>query len=458
MARDTPRPAIPGPRGLEMWRQALALSRDPLTMYQRCRERYGDIVLFPGLTGEPWAFIAHPDMVARVHQRNHRDYGRGSLSQPFAMFLGNGLLTSERATWAVRRRLMAPAFRADYRGGYVAAVTAAETTRLLDKWEAHAPATFDICDDLERLTFRIVLSGLFSVELAGTEDNVLQQLTGALRYVSAESFRMYPLPSMLTRWRRARFAADIRCLDEAVAEIVNRRIAAGGGCGDLLDILIQADLDLHEVRDEILTMLHAGQHTVASSIAFALYLLSVHEATAERVHAELAPLQGQPPGANDAAALPYLRQVLFEAMRLYPAAWGGVREALDDDELGGYHIPAGMPIVFSQYVTHRHPEFWPEPDEFRPERFAAERARSQHRYAYFPFGGGPHLCIGQDMGLLELTIVVAMIVQRFRLRLASGARVRPKALLDLVPAHGVPLELTARSRPARIGVPEEAQA
>jgi cytochrome P450 len=447
MDTDAATAKIPGPRGPEMWRLLLALSRDPLSMYARCRDRYGDVILFRGLTGDPWVFIAHPDTVARVHQRNHRNYGRGSLSQPFALFLGDGLLTSERETWSVRRRLAAPAFRPDYREGGVAAVTRDQTALMLNRWQARTPAVLDVCADLERLTFRIVLSGLFSIEVPGSEDKALRQLTDALAFVSAESFRMYPLPAWLTARSRAKFAADIRGLDQVVSAAVERRVAEGSHRGDLLDILIEADLGPRAVRDELLTMLHAGQHTVASSIAFTLYLLAVHGQVAERVREELTVLDGQLPGPDDLDRLPYLRQVVSETLRLYPAAWGGVREALGDDELGGYRIPAGMPIVFSQYVTHRHPKFWPEPDVFRPERFAGPDVRTRHRYAYFPFGGGPHLCIGQDMGLVELTIVVAMIVQRFRFALAPGARVTPRALLDLVPAHGVSLELTSLRQP-----------
>lgn len=434
MSSSTTEP-IPGPRGAEMWRLLLALNRDPLSMYLRARDRYGDIIRFHELTGAPWVFVAHPDMVARVHQRNHRNYGRGALSQPFSLFLGDGLLTSERDTWTVRRRLMAPHFRADHQDPTVAAVRT-ETERMLTGWSERAGQTFDICPDLERLTFRIVLSGLFGIDLAQREDPVLRQLTDALVFVSGESFRMYPLPALLTARRRAKFAADIAALDAVVTDAVRRRVAEGHDRGDLLDTLIAADLGPKAVRDELLTMLHAGQHTVASSIAFTLHLLSVHEGAAVRVHEELVP---------DLTPQPYLRQVLQETMRLYPAAWGGVREALGDDELGGHHIPAGTPIVFSQYVTHRHPEFWPQPEQFRPSRFDDDQVRDRHRYAYFPFGGGPHLCIGQDMAFVEVAMVVAMVLARFRLRPGGNADVRPKALLDLVPATGVPLRLTARS-------------
>ncbi|WP_165960292.1 cytochrome P450 [Actinocrispum wychmicini] len=443
MSTVADRSTIPGPRGLEMWRLLLSLRRDPLTTYLGSHAKYGDIIRFHEPTGAPWVFIAHPDMVAHIHQRNHRNYGRGSLSQPFALFLGDGLLTSERETWSVRRRLMAPHFRADHQDDSVKA-TRTETSRLLDLWASRADTAFDVCHDLERLTFRIVLSGLFGMDLGAGEDPALRQLTNALTFVSAESFRMYPLPAVVTARRRARFAADIRALDAVVTTAVERRIAEGHDRGDLLDTLIAADLGPRVVRDELLTMLHAGQHTVASSIAFTLYLLSTHQDIQDQVHAELARLGGRPPGPDDLSALPFLHQVFYEVMRLYPPAWGGVREALDDDELGGHPIPAGTPLVFSQYVTHRHPEFWPEANKFEPGRFTEDASKARHRYAYFPFGGGPHLCIGQDMALVELSTVVAMVVQRFRLSLAPGATVKPKALLDLVPANGVPLVLRPR--------------
>lgn len=441
--------AIPGPRGLQMWPVLLRLRRDPIGVYRRSRDRYGDIVRFREPSGASWVFVAHPDAVATVHQRNHRNYSRGKLNEPFTRLLGDGLLTSERETWSVHRRVLAPPFRRD-RQHELAEVVRELTDEMLAGWRDRAGRgrPFDVCPDLERLTFRTVLRAMFAIDLGDREEPVLRHLTDALAYVSGESFRMYPVPAWLTARRRARFDADVAALDREVETILASRRAdpgsaepAGSDRGAVLRALVAADLPARALRDELLTMLHAGQHTVATAISFALYLLAVHPWAADRVRAELVPLAGRPPALEDLAALPYLRRVLYETMRLYPPAWGGVRETIDEDELSGYRIPGGTPIVFSQYVTHRHPRFWPDPDRFDPDRFTEERIRDRPRYAYFPFGGGPHLCIGEEPAMVELAIVVAMVVQRFRIRLAPGARVVPLALLDLVPANGVPLIL-----------------
>jgi enediyne biosynthesis protein E7 len=430
---------IPGPTPTQMMRLIVDLQRDPLTAYTRVRERYGDVVRMSGLNGQAWVFIAAPDSVAHVLQRNHTNYRRGALNRPFTKFLGAGLLTSEKAVWSVHRRIMSPYFRAEFQEDFVTEVWSA-CGQMLDGWQPAAAdgRVVNVCADLERLTLRTVLRGLFGIRLGSDDKPVLRALDNALTYVSRESFRMYPLPSWLNARARWRFDAEIGVLDEVLGRaIADRR--AGARRGDLLDALIEANLDERALRDEVVTMVHAGQHTVASGIAFALYLLAQNPVVEECLRAELDPLGGRAPGAADLAALPYLGQVVNETMRLYPPAWGGVRESIAGDELGGYPIPADTAVVFSQYVTHRHPDIWPSPGAFDPDRFAEKKVRDLPRFAYFPFGGGPHLCVGQPQALIELSIVVAMVLQRYRLSLPPGVTVAPRALLDMVPAGGVPM-------------------
>ncbi|MEV4315552.1 cytochrome P450 [Actinocrispum sp. NPDC049592] len=432
-----PLDAIPGPRGPAIWRVLLGLQRDPAGTYLRNHAKFGDVIRFRELGGGSWIFVAHPDAVAQVHQANHRNYGRGRLNVPFARLLGDGLLTSERESWTVHRRTLAPAFRSEHQsefGGTVQSVT----EEMLTAWQARLGQPFDVCHDLERLTFRVVLRGMFDLNLGAEEEPVLRHLTEALAYVSGQSFRMYPVPAWLLARGQARFEAHVAALDRAVERATSTRRTAGRG--RVMQALLESGLPARAVRDELLTMLHAGQHTVASSIAFALYLIATHPEADARVRAELAPLAGRPPTVDDLVSLPCLRNVLSETMRLYPPAWGGVRETLGPDTLCGYDVPAGTAVVFSQYVTHRHPEFWPDAERFDPDRFTEARSAGRPRYAYFPFGGGPHLCIGQDPARIELAIVVAMVLQRFRLRMAPGAKVVPRALLDLVP-NGVPMVL-----------------
>ena len=437
-SHHSPLDSIPGPRGPRMWWLLLQFQRDPLKVYRSSHAQYGDVIRFRDLTGGSWVFLGHPDAIARIHQVNHRNYGRGSLNKPFAMLLADGLLTSEKEVWSVHRRVLGPCFRRDLQERFAATVQAA-TREMLDGWVPRADTgrTVDIYPDLGRLTFRTVLRGICDLDLGADEETMLRHLTSALEFVSAESFRLYPMPSWL-RWRALRrFRTDLAELDRIAA--AGARRTAQARPGSILRALADAGLDAAAMRDELLTFLHAGQHTVASAISFALCLLAAHPDVEERVREELVVLDGQPPGVPELDQLVYLRRVLHEAMRLYPPAWGGVREALADDELQGYRIPAGTAVVFSQYVTHRHPEFWPAPDRFDPDRFTDEQVRIRPRYAYFPFGGGPHLCIGQEPAMVELSIVVAMLLQRYRLRLAPGAKVIPRALLDLVPASGVPM-------------------
>ncbi|MEV0764775.1 cytochrome P450 [Nocardia sp. NPDC050435] len=437
--------AIPGPRGPAMWRVLAGLQRDPVGTYLRNHAKYGDVIRFRELGGASWLFVAHPDAVARVHQGNHPNYGRGRLNVPFAKLLGNGLLTSERDTWTAHRRTLAPPFRAEHQHDFGDTVRTV-TDSMLTRWHTRIGQAFDICHDLERLTFRVVSRGMFDLDLGAEEEPVLWHLTEALAYVSGQSFRMYPLPAWLQARGQARFEVHVAALDRAVERATSGQRGGVPGRGRVMQALLESDLPPRAVRDELLTMLHAGQHTVASSIAFALYLIATHPEVDARLRAELAGLGGRAPGVDDVAGLPYLRNVLSETIRLYPPAWGGVRESLGEDKLGGYSVPAGTAVVFSQYVTHRHPVFWPDAERFDPDRFTEAQSATRPRFAYFPYGGGPHLCIGQNPAQLELAIVVAMVLQRYRLRMAPGARVVPRALLDLVPnAVPVVLELAERA-------------
>jgi cytochrome P450 len=433
-----PDTAIPTPGRVAMYRLLVDFHRDPLRMYCRARNRYGDVMLLRDLRGRPWVFVAHPDDIERIHQSNHRNYGRGRLNEPFTMFLGAGLLTSEPEVWRGHRQVMTPYFRQDHKQRFVEAVHD-HVTRVLDGWEPRAAAgeAFDVTEELAQLTFRIVMDGMFGFDWGPEEREILRELDAALHYVSRATFRMISPPAWMPSPAGRRFGRSIRTLDRAVLQAIAVRRADGDGRADLLDALIGADLPDDAIRDEVLTMLHAGQHTVASGLSFALHLLSAHPVVEAELRDEIARLDGRPPALSDLPDLPYLRMVLHETLRLFPPAWGGVREPLGDDVLGGCAIRTGTPVVFSQFVTQRHPDFWPEPYRFDPTRFTEGRVRERPKYAYFPFGGGPHLCIGHELAMAEMSIVLVMLLTRYRLRAAVGHEVTPVALLDLVPRHGV---------------------
>jgi cytochrome P450 len=194
------------------------------------------------------------------------------------------------------------------------------------------------------------------------------------------------------------------------------------------------------MRDEIVTILLAGHETTASTLSWTWYLLSRHPEAAAAMHAEAVTVLGdRRPSHEDLARLPYTTMVIEEAMRLYPPVWGLTRKAVGADEVGGYLVPAGADVMISPYTLHRHPGFWPEPDRFRPERFEASTRATAHRYAYIPFGAGPRVCVGSHLGMMEATLIAAMVARDFRFELARSTDPEPEAMLSLRPRGGLPV-------------------
>jgi cytochrome P450 len=197
-----------------------------------------------------------------------------------------------------------------------------------------------------------------------------------------------------------------------------------------------------QVRDEVMTLLLAGHETTATALTWTWYLLSQHPEVEDRLHTELHEvLAGQPPAVEHLPRLPYTRMILDETLRLYPPTFSLSRKALVDDEIGGYALPAKSTILLCPYTTHRHPAFWENPGVFDPERFHPERAAGRPHFAYFPFGGGPRQCIGNQFALMEAQLILATVAQRYRLRLVSGHRVVPEVVLTIRPRHGLPVTL-----------------
>jgi cytochrome P450 len=215
--------------------------------------------------------------------------------------------------------------------------------------------------------------------------------------------------------------------------------------GDLLSLLLAArDEDTGEamsdkqVRDEALTLILAGHETTANALAWTWYLLSQNPEVEQKLHAELAAvLDGRAPTVADLPNLRYTSMVIDESMRLYPPAWSVGRSPIADDEILGFQIPKGSSLMLSQWLTHRHPDFWENPERFDPDRFSPERSANRPRYAYFPFGGGPRQCIGNVFALTEANLILAAVAQKFRLRMVPGHRVELQPLVTLRPRYGL---------------------
>ncbi|HEX6903898.1 MAG TPA: cytochrome P450 [Thermoanaerobaculia bacterium] len=424
-----------------------ALRRDPLGFLERVAARHGDLA---HLRVGPYRllFINHPDLLHEVLVAKHESFAKGRALDQARDVFGQGLLTSEGEFHRKQRRLIQPAFHRRRIEAYAEAM-AADAEAAASKWR-HGE-TVDIAQEMMRLTLRIVARCLFSVDVEEDEAReVGQALDDLIAAFSvsvplARVLRKLPLPSV----RRARRAVET--LDALVYRLIAERRRAGGGGEDLLSLLLDArdeeggGMDDRQVRDEIMTLFLAGHETTANALSWSWYLLAGHREAEARFHAEIdAVLGDRLPGAADVPSLPAVRQVLAESMRLYPPAWAISRRVVEPVTIGGYPLPAGSGVLASQWIAHRDPRFFADPLSFRPERWTEDFEASLPKLAYFPFGGGPRLCIGMGFAWMEGILLLATIGRRWRMRLVPGHPVEPSPRITLRPKHGVRVMLERR--------------
>lgn len=431
------RQLVPLPYGF-----VLESRRDPLGFLRRSADRYGDV--FRTQVG-PMVIhlLSHPDHVKHVLQDRHKNYPRGWHYRFTKLVIGNGLVATEGEVWRKQRRLLQGAFQSQRVASFAPAMVDA-TSAMLDRWQVGQ--VFDAHQEMVGLTLQIVGKTLLGVELGGHADQIGPAVTEALAYLDYRMNTLLAMPLAVPTPRNVRFRRARRVIDELIFEIIRER-RRRPATNDMLSMLLAVrdeetgvGMSDQEVRDQVITFIGAGHETTAVSLTWTLYLLSQHPVWEARLRDEVEEvLSGRCPTAEDLPRLQLVRRAVEESMRLYPPVFGVVRGVVEDDLIGGYRIPARTSVVISQHVTHRHPAFWEEPDRFDPDRFLPERSAGRPRFAYFPFLGGPHHCIGAEFAMMETVLIVAMILQRFRLRLAPGAIVEPLPLLTQRPKNGLPM-------------------
>ncbi len=434
----------------------LPVRNDLLNFYTRMFRELGDIIRFRGLPGLYWHLVLHPAYVEHVLVRNQHNYCKGKVFDgPVGLITGNGLLTSDGDFWRRQRKLMQPSFHRQALSSF-AATMVAETEAYFEQWDTRARQSeaFDVAQDMAFLTLNIAGLTLFSTPVDEKADAFGQSLRVAFDFVGFKMRPTLPVPLWVPTPSNLRFKAARRRLDAVVYQIIERRRKTLNPAPDLLSMLMAArDEETGEamsdvqLRDEVITLLLAGHETTAITLTWALYVLTREPAVEARLHEEVTSvLRGAAPTVEDIRRLPYTRMVIEETMRLYPPAWGLPREAIHEDEIGGYHIPARSLVALNQFLTHRHPDFWEDPERFDPERFTPERSSGRPSFAYFPFGGGQRVCIGSQFALMEATLVLAMIVQRYRVRLVPGHPIEFDTMFTLRPKYGVRVTFERRGQ------------
>lgn len=442
LSRSGQKPLPPRPRGLPLVGNAIELFRRPLATVVGARQRLGDTVRF---TAGPYDFVTihRPDDIRHVLVTNHKSYAKSRNYDGLRMVLGNGLVTSDGEFWRRQRKLAQPAFHREKLSAFAQTMVDC-TTDWLDDLEGRATnRPVDIHHEMMQLTFRIVGLTLFSMEL-GSHDEVGPAITVALDHANAQVEHLYMIPTWVPTPANFRFRKALRKLDALVMQIISKR-RAGEDKPDLLSMLMAATDETgtermtdRQLRDEVLTLALAGHETTANALSWTWYLLSKHPDVERRLFQEVQEVLGdRPPRLEDFKALEYTNRVVQESMRLYPPAWMFERQAIADDEIGDYRIPKGTIIGICPWSVHRHPELWPNPEGFDPDRFLPERSENRPRYAYIPFGGGPRVCIGNHFAMMEAVLLVAGIAQRFRLDLDPSHHIGLDPGITLRPRHGM---------------------
>lgn len=442
--------AIPGPRGLPLL-GVINARDDTLGFYRDCHARYGELTRYQALKKFEWYFVAHPEDIQQVLLGSHETYYKGVAWERLRMLLGNGLLASNGDHWKRQRRLLLPAFARGHHARYGEQMGHV-TQEILGEWRvaAREGRTLELTSEMMRLALLNAGGSLLGTDMRPVADEVGQHLSLMIEYLQLRGFSW-------EAWRgRKGFDRALHALHAIVDGVIARRRAAprpGDEPRDVLDILLEArdeetgePLSERDLRDEVITVLVAGHETVAVALTWTSHLLSQHPLVAERMRAEVDQVVGsRAPQVGDLPRLPFVKAVVQESMRLYPPVWALSRQTEGEVPMRGYTLPHNALMLIMPYVTHRHPDFWDDPETFDPDRWSEERSRGRHKFAYFPFGGGPHLCIGAGFAMMEAQLAIAAIAQRFDVDVVPGQTIEPTVWMTLRPRHGLHVTLRERS-------------
>jgi cytochrome P450 len=452
----------PGPRGRFLVGSMRDFRGDRLigTMEQAL-DKYGDIVRFR-VGPRTVHLISHPDLAREVLVREKASFLKIQEGTDkkigLGLVLGEGLLTNrDHDSWFTRRHMLQPVFHRR-RAATMTEEMVAAGQKMLSRWEElYAPEdVLDIHEEMMRVTLDVITRTMFGADVSQEASRVGTAMTVLTRYAFAQAGNPFSVPPWVPTRRNREFQGALETIDSVVSSLIRARQAARDSGepprGDLLDMLLDAEdaetgerMADQEVLDEVKTVFAAGHETTANALTWTWLLLSEHPEAGKKLKAELDAMLGErAPTSADLPNLRYTRQVLEEALRLYPPVPALVRRVVRPTTLDGCEIPASSRALISMYNIHRHPDFWREPTRFDPDRFSPERKASHHDLAYIPFGAGQHKCIGNNLALIEGTLLLAMVAQRYEFALVPGRPVEREVAITMRPREGLYVKLLPR--------------
>jgi cytochrome P450 len=439
------------PGGAPLFGHLKTFKRAPLETMSGWWRRHGDALRFR-LGPKTLHLFSHPDLAEEILvQQSDRFVKVYDPQRPvgLALVLGNGLVTSSGEVWKRHRRIIQPVFHRSRMAAMADRMAQVGEQRIAG-WASREGQPVDIAVEMMQLALEVISQTIFTTSMAQHIEHISRALRVSLKYAFDSFHNPLRLPSWVPTQRNREFRSVMQFMDGLMYGLLAERRRTGSTQRDLLDLLLQArdeetgaGLTDQELRDEALTIFAAGHETTANALAWTWYLLATHPEAKARFHEEVDQvLQGRMPNADDLENLPYTRAVFDESLRLYPPVLAVQRKAAISTSVGGLPLPEGALILVGTYNLHRHPAFWPDPEQFRPERWL-NGERPAARYAYLPFGAGPRACVGIHFASVEGPLLLALIGRRYDLQLAQ-ATVEPELMVTLRPKGGIQMTIEPR--------------
>jgi cytochrome P450 len=440
----------PQPTMMDMARTIMGRREDVVSSYLKLWHTYGDVARVKAGPMIVHQFV-RPEHIRHIMVSHVDNYPKGVSHDKLRVALGNGILTSDGPFWTRQRKLMQPTYTP--KGVAVFAdIMVDATEKMLAEWcnRPQDAGPLAVNNEMMHLAMSIISRSMFGIDISDKYADAGDALLGILEYATSTSMSFIDPPLYMPTAKNRRFKQALHTIDEFLYGIIDERLQMPLA-DDLLSLLISARdeegnaMDRKQLRDEVLITFFAGHETTANLLTWTWVMLSKNPLVREQLHAELEMvLNGRIPTLEDLPNLVYTRMVIDEALRLYSPVAVMARDPLADDEIDGYQIPAGSLVTITPYITHRHPEFWHNPEAFDPERFTEAEVAKRPRYAYYPFGAGPRICIGQHFALLEAVLALATVAQRFELQLVPGLRIEAEFVGTMRPNRDVLMTLQER--------------
>jgi len=435
--------SIPGPRGNWLFGNLAEFRAGMLPFLERCRYEYGKVVAFR-LGPKRLILVSDPSLIEQVLVTQNKSFKKHFATRLLKPVLGEGLLLSEGSQWLRQRRLVQPSFSRRFTDEFVEIVKL-HTSRLAEEWERNARR--ELYRDMTQLTVQIAAHAFLGISDADDTEEIgdcLEVIHADFEHRFQQSWN---LPTWIPTARNRQLSKAVRALTAIIDRMIDERRQKVDGQHDALSLLLRAEdedgqrMPLQLLRDEVMTLLLAGHDTTANGLTWTWSLLAQHPGVVNQLRAEdYKPVSACP--HPDAAS--FAQKVIKESMRLFPPVYLFGREAMNSVQLGDFSIRKGDSVVMSQWIVHRDESYFPDPLVFEPDRWSVELERSLPKYAYFPFGGGPRVCIGREVAMLEAEQIISTLARRFTVNLESPEDVEPWPTVTLRPKNAVWATVTDR--------------